>query len=178
LALLVSRSLKYSRLPAPVVSIAREPLPGAPLVSAIIATYNWSSVLKFAVRSVLWQTEQNFEILIVGDGCTDDSAAVANSFGDARICWHNLPSNSGHQSAPDNAGLAMARGEYIAYLSHDDVWHPEHLRTPLAAITRRQADLASSHVQMIGPQGTNSHVVTGFYPSKATMTLAACRRPV
>jgi glycosyltransferase involved in cell wall biosynthesis len=166
LALLIGRSLKYSRLPAPVVRIVPEPLPCEPLVSVIIATYNWSSVLKFAVRSVLWQTEQNFEILIIGDACTDDSEAVANSFGDARIRWHNLPANSGNQSAPNNAGLAMARGEYIAYLGHDDVWHPEHLRTMLAAITRKKADVASSLVQMIGPQASNFRVVTGFYPSR------------
>lgn len=166
LALLIGRSLKYIRRPAPHVRIARDPSPGEPLVSVIIATYNWSSVLKFAIRSVLWQTEQNFEILVVGDACTDDSEAVAKSFGDARIRWHNLPVNSGNQSGPNNAGLAMARGEYVAYLGHDDVWHPGHLRTMLAAITRKKADVASALVQMIGPQGTNFRVVTGFYPSR------------
>jgi glycosyltransferase involved in cell wall biosynthesis len=165
LALLIGRSLKYSRRPVLVVRIDAEPLPGEPLVSVIIPTYNWSSVLKFAVRSVLWQTEQNFEILIVGDACTDDSEAVVKSFGDARIRWHNLPVNSGSQSAPNNAGLAMARGEYIAYLGHDDVWHPQHLRTLLAAITRANADVASALVEMIGPRGTNFRLVTGFYPA-------------
>ena len=166
LALLIGRSLSYIPRPAPVVRIAAGPPPAEPLVSVIIPTYNWSSVLKFAVRSVLWQTEQNFEILIVGDACTDDSEAVAKSFGDARIHWHNLAANSGSQSAPNNAGLESARGEYIAYLGHDDVWHPDHLRTLLAAIARERAGVASSLVEMIGPMGTNFRVVTGFYPEE------------
>ncbi len=165
LALLIGRSLKYSRRPAPQVLVVSEPPSEEPLVSVIIPTYNWSSVLRWAIRSVLWQTEQNFEILVIGDACTDDSETVAKSFGDARIRWHNLPVNSGSQSAPNNTGLALARGEYIAYLGHDDVWHPEHLHTMLAAIKGKQADIASSLVEMIGPQGTNFRVVTGFYPS-------------
>ena len=50
-----------------------------PLVSVIIATYNWSNVLRLAIRSLLWQTEQDFEVLVVGDGWTDDSEAVVNA---------------------------------------------------------------------------------------------------
>ena len=86
------------------------------------------------------------------------------SFGDPRILWFNLPVNSGNQAAPNNTGLALARGRYIAYLGHDDIWHPEHLTSMLAAIASARADFATSLVQMIGPQGTNCRVVTGFYP--------------
>ncbi len=100
-----------------------------PLVTVIIATYNWSSVLRHAVRSVLWQTYENFELLVIGDGCTDDSEEVVASFGDPRVRWINLPENVGSQSGPNNRGLELARGEYIAYQGHDDVWHPKHLAT-------------------------------------------------
>lgn len=128
--------------------------PGEPLVSVIIPTYNRSNVLRMAIHSVLWQTEQDFELLVMGDGCTDDSEAVTNAFGDARIRWHNLPSNSGHQSAPVNAGLAMSRGRYIAFLGDDDIWHSNHLRTLLRALVSTSADIASSLMEMIGPRGT------------------------
>ena len=57
----------------------------APAVSVVIATYNWSSVLRFAIRSVLAQHLADFELIVVGDGCTDDSDAVVRGFGDARI---------------------------------------------------------------------------------------------
>jgi glycosyltransferase involved in cell wall biosynthesis len=134
-----------------------------PLVSIIIATYNWSSVLRLAIQSVLGQTEQSFEILVIGDGCTDDSEAVVRSIGDARIRWHNLPVNSGSQSAPNNAGLQLARGHYVAYLGHDDIWHPAHLRSMVGALESAGADIVSSLLEMIGPKGTNYRVVTGFY---------------
>ncbi len=164
LLVLAARSLKYATRSRPAIRIVRARPAGEPLVSIIIATYNWSSVLRLAIHSVLWQTEQDFEILVVGDGCTDDSEAVVRSFGDARVHWHNLPRNFGHQTAPNNAGLRLARGRYVAYLGHDDIWHPGHLRTLVAAIGRGKADFASSLVQMIGPKGSNYREVAGIYP--------------
>jgi glycosyltransferase involved in cell wall biosynthesis len=113
-------------------------------VTVLIATYNWSSVLRYAVASVLRQTFTDFELLVVGDGCTDDSEAVVNAFGDARIRWINLPENSGHQSAPNNEGLRQARGEIVAYLGHDDLWLPHHLETIVAALDASGSDLVWS----------------------------------
>jgi hypothetical protein len=91
-----------------------------PRVSVLIATYNWSAVLPFSIGSVLAQTFGDFELLVIGDGCTDDSAAVVAAIDDPRVRWINLPQNTGHQSAPNNRGLQEARGELIAYLGHDD----------------------------------------------------------
>jgi glycosyltransferase involved in cell wall biosynthesis len=164
LLVLGARSLKYACRARPAIRIVHESPAAEPLVSVIIATYNWSSVLRLALHSVLWQTEQDFEVLVVGDGCTDDSETVVRSFGDARVHWHNLPRNFGHQSAPNNAGLRLARGRYTAYLGHDDIWHPEHLRTLVAAIARAEADFSSSLVQMIGPRGSNYREIAGIYP--------------
>ncbi len=164
IGMLLLRSLKYRFQPRPRLQFARN-LPGQPLVSVIIPTYNWSSVLRLAIHSVLWQTEQNFELLVIGDGCTDNSEEVVKSCGDSRVSWRNLPVNSGNQAAPNNAGLALARGRYIAFLGHDDVWHPEHLSSMLRAITSVRADFATSLVEMIGPQGTNCRVVSGIYPN-------------
>lgn len=145
--------------------IAREELASEPLVSIIIPTYNRSNVLRFAIQSVLWQTEHSFEILVMGDGCTDDSDAVALSYGDARVRWHNLPQNTGHQSAPINAGFEMSRGRYIAFLGHDDVWHPAHLRNLLGTISRTAAGVATALVEFIGPAGSNYRLIDGIYPA-------------
>src|SRR5271157_5323640 len=138
-----------------------------PLVSIIIATYNYSSVLRCAIRSVLGQTFQDFELLVIGDGCTDDSEGVTASFGDARIHWHNLASNSGYQAAPNNAGLAMARGRYIAYLGHDDLWMPNHLERLVQTIQQTGADVAYSLGIMIGPPGSPVRILTGATKSGA-----------
>src|SRR6202022_1897981 len=126
----------------------------SPRVSIITATFNYSSVLRYAIKSVLWQTFQDFEHLIVGDGCSDDSEQVVAQFNDARLIWHNLPTNSGSQSAPNNKGLELARGEYIAYLGHDDLWHPSHLEKLIQAMDENNADWAHPLAVMIGPVGS------------------------
>jgi hypothetical protein len=134
----------------------------APRVSAIIATYNWSEALRFSIQSVLRQTHRDFELLVVGDACTDDSAAVAASFGDPRVRWHNLARNSGSQVGPNNAGLEMARGEYVAYLGHDDLWHPTHLASLVEALERSGADLGYAATILYGPPGSGIRGVSGF----------------
>jgi len=165
LSTLLLRSLPYGLRPRPKVRITRDLAPESPLISVIIPTFNRSNVLRLAIHSVLWQTEENFELLVMGDGCTDDSESVVHSFGDARIRWHNLAVNSGHQSTPVNAGVALSRGRYITFLGHDDIWHPEHLRSMLSKIVSTGADLVSSLTEMIGPKETNFRLVRGNYPA-------------
>jgi glycosyltransferase involved in cell wall biosynthesis len=114
----------------------------APRVTAIVATYNWSSVLRYSVGSVLRQTFTDFELLVVGDGCTDDSADVVAGMNDPRVRWINLPANTRHQSGPNNEGLRQSRGEIVAYLGHDDLWLPHHLEAIVRAFDRSETDLA------------------------------------
>lgn len=124
-----------------------------PRVTVIIATYNRSSVLPFAIGSVLRQTFGDFEVLVVGDGCTDDSAQVVEAIRDPRVRWIGRPVNSGHQSAPNNEGLRQARGEIVAYLGHDDLWLPHHLEVCVRALDDGKADLAYGLVACVGPEG-------------------------
>jgi glycosyltransferase involved in cell wall biosynthesis len=122
-----------------------------PRVSVIIATYNWSSVLPYSIGSVLRQTMQDFEILVVGDGCTDDSEQIVAAIRDPRVRWFNLPANTGHQSAPNNEGLRQARGEFIAYLGHDDLWFPHHLEAHVAALDSSSAAMTYSLLVAFNP---------------------------
>lgn len=127
----------------------------------MIATWNRSNVLRYALRSVRAQTFRDFEVLVVGDGCSDDTAAVVASFDDPRIRFENLPTNSGHQSAPNNHALAHARGEWIAYLGHDDLWHPRHLEDLDQAARVSGADVVFSLCILIEPDGRRA--VTGLF---------------
>jgi glycosyltransferase involved in cell wall biosynthesis len=124
-----------------------------PRVTVIIPTYNWSSVLPYSVGSVLRQTFEDFELLVVGDGCTDDSEEVVKAIPDDRVQWINLPEHSRHQSGPNNEGLRRARGEFIAYLGHDDLWLPHHLEAAVTALDRTKADLGYSLIANVGPDG-------------------------
>ena len=122
----------------------------APRVSIIMATYNYSQVLPFSIRSALLQTMGDFELLVVGDGCSDDSAAVVGAIDDPRVRWIGLANNSGHQSGPNNHGLIEARGEIIAYLGHDDLWFRDHLASLVDAIDGG-ADVAWSVARWVTP---------------------------
>lgn len=147
-------------------SLKRAPtVPDPPLVSVVIATYNWSEVLRWAIRSVRAQSYPRWELIVVGDGCTDDSGAVVESFTDPRIRWHNRKRNAGSQSLPNNDGIAMAHGELIAYLGHDDLWTPDHLTRLVAAQRSGEADVAFSLSEVIGPPGSGMRNVSGFKPS-------------
>ena len=122
-----------------------------PAVTIIVPTYNWSSVLPYSIGSVLRQTFTDFELLVVGDGCTDDSEAVVGRVGDPRVKWINLPTNTGHQSEPNNEGLRQARGQFIAYLGHDDLWLPHHLSCLISGL-EQGADLAYGMILWVTPQ--------------------------
>ncbi len=121
-----------------------------PRVTIVMATYNRSNVLPYSIGSALLQTFGDFELLVVGDGCTDDTAAVVAAIDDPRVRFIGLPENSGHQSAPNNEGLRQARGAIVAYLGHDDLWLPHHLACVVSAIDGG-ADLAYCAALFIGP---------------------------
>ncbi|MFY9289294.1 MAG: glycosyltransferase family 2 protein [Methylorubrum rhodinum] len=118
-----------------------EPGAPAPTVSVVIAAYNRAHLLRIAVRSVLAQSFEDFEVLVVGDACTDDSEQAVTDLGDARVRFVNLAINIGDQSGPNNVGIAQARGLYVAFLNQDDLWLPDHLEVCRAWIEATGADL-------------------------------------
>ncbi len=124
-----------------------------PQISVVIATYNSSQTLKYAIQSVLNQDFQNFEIWVVGDGCTDNSAEVVAGLQDTRVYWHNLPINSGNSAEANNYGCSQAKGQYIAILGHDDLWFPWHLSRNLDYLERTNADLVYCMVAYFDPGG-------------------------
>jgi glycosyltransferase involved in cell wall biosynthesis len=138
----------------------------APLVSVIIATYNYSSVLRHAIRSVLGQTYPNLELLVVGDACTDDSEEVVATFGDPRVKWLNREENSGTQSGPNNTGLERAAGRYAAYLGHDDLWHPWHLAAVVGELERTGAPWGHGLAELVGPPGSRRKLLAGLAPGE------------
>lgn len=95
-------------------------------VSIILSTYNRAALLPRSIASVLGQTYGDFELIVVDDGSQDDSARVVARFADERIRYVRLAKNGGLPAAR-NAGLAQARGAYIAFQDSDDEWLSEKL---------------------------------------------------
>lgn len=146
-----------------------------PKVSVLIATYNKADTVRYAIDSVLWQTFEDFELWVIGDGCTDHSEEVVQSYDDPRVNWYNLPQNTGYQSEPHNEGLRRAKGSYIAYLNHDDIWLPNHLQTLVDCLEETGADFAFSILEWILTYAENYADIPQFpnapRPPEASATL-------
>lgn len=97
-----------------------------PKVSVIIPTYNRAHLIGRAIKSVLEQTYQDFEIIVVDDGSTDNTDEVVRDFGDERIRYIRHEKNKGGATAR-NTGIKAAKGEFIAFQDSDDEWLPEKL---------------------------------------------------
>ncbi len=102
------------------------------LVSVIIPLYNCERLIGAAIESVLAQTYQHMEIIVINDGSTDRSLAMAQQYA-PRITVIDLPRNRG-VAAARNCGMRVARGEYIAFLDADDLWSPRKLAVQLALL--------------------------------------------
>lgn len=100
-------------------------------VSIIIPSYNRGELLKEAVTSLLNQTHQNFEIIIVDDCSTDNTQEIVKRFSDPRIKYYKLDTNSGAPIAR-NVGIDKSKGDYVAFIDSDDSWKPFKLERQLA----------------------------------------------
>ena len=104
-----------------------------PLVSAIVATYNRADVVSQAIESILGQTYENMEVIIVDDGSTDGTDDMLRKFG-SRI--RILRQQNAGPSAARNRGLAAAKGEIISFLDSDDIWLPAKTERQVALLQR------------------------------------------
>jgi len=127
----------------------------APVFTVIMATWGRGRHILPSIRSVLQQEYRDFELFVIGDACSDETETVVRALDDPRLRWLNLAARIGSQSGPNNAGIAEARGKYIAYLGHDDIWEPNHLQT-LAAL------FATGEPPAFGVSGAILHLPNGL----------------
>ena len=156
----------------------------SPAFSVVIPVYNRAHLLKRALTSVLAQSFQDFEILVVDDGSKDDPGKIVEALGDPRI--HFLWQENQGGGAARNAGIDLAKGHYIAFLDSDDRFLPHHLNTVkaildcgpgIAAYARMSVDRGNGAAMLRPPRAINAdeHMANyllrerGFVP---TITLA------
>lgn len=124
------RTIKYIFIGIACCILLYFSFPKTPLISVVIPTYNRADFVEQAIQSVLNQTYSNFEVLVIDDGSTDNSAELIQKMAetDKRIRFYQLKQNSG-VSIARNKGLSLARGKYIAFLDSDDTAYPYWLET-------------------------------------------------
>jgi glycosyltransferase involved in cell wall biosynthesis len=128
-----------------------------PLVSVCVPTYNRGPLLvERAVSSVLSQTYKNFELIIVGDHCTDNTAELLSQIDDPRLRFYNLPRRERHYpptvenhwfvggAVPANRALELVHGKWIARVDDDDMWTPDHIETLLRFAQKGQYEFVSA----------------------------------
>jgi succinoglycan biosynthesis protein ExoO len=136
-------------------------------VTVLIPAYNAGSFLHRAIRSALGQTCLPLEVIVVDDGSTDDTAEVAQKLGlaDPRVRVVHLRENAGPAKAR-NAGLDLARGEWVAVLDADDAFMPERLERLVGAASDLNADVVVDNFAWYDA-ATNSIGSPGLAPSSA-----------
>ena len=123
-----------------------------PLVTVLLPTYNRREFLSAAVRSIHDQTFRDWRLLVLNDG-GEDVSDVAAGFGDPRIECLALPHRG--KAAALNAGLALVRSRYVAYMDDDDLVYPDHLAELVAFAEREGAEFVYSDTWevQVGPDG-------------------------
>jgi len=156
-SLLEPLQLYFSRLKYQKLYTKKE---DSPLISVYIPTYNRAEILiKRSVPSVLAQTYKNFELIIIGDHCTDNTVEMVNKIKDPRIRFNNLPTR-GYRYPPTvenhwfagpvvaaNNALRMIRGKWIARIDDDDIWTPDHLEKLLRFAQAGNYEFVSAQIK-------------------------------
>lgn len=96
-----------------------------PIVSVIMPAYNHEKFVGDAIESVLHQSFEDFEFIIINDGSTDRTAEIINEYKDKRIKYYYQDNSDAPSTL--NRGLLLAKGEYISILNSDDIYHSERL---------------------------------------------------
>lgn len=107
-----------------------------PKVSVIITTYNRDEYILETVNSILSQDYEDFELIIVDDGSTDDTRDKIKLIEDSRMKY--FYKRNGGQNSARNFGLHVALGEYVSFIDSDDLWHQEKLSSHVAILDERK----------------------------------------
>lgn len=131
------------------------------LVSIIMPTYNSARFIRETILSVLNQGYENWEIIIVDNGSTDDTLKIASSFNDSRIHIFINEVNRG-QTYSRNRAILESKGEWVAFLDSDDLWVPDKLEKQLAFMSQNGIHACYGNYIEINESGIeNGFLVTG-----------------
>lgn len=108
--------------------------------SVIIPTYDRANLLRRAIQSVLDQTYQDFELVVVDDACTDNTEEIVKRFNDHRVRYIHHAVNKGLSGAR-NTGIKNSNGEYITFLDDDDEWLPEYLAKVISCVEAKDTSI-------------------------------------
>ncbi len=131
-----------------------------PLISVIVPVFKVEPYLDRCVQSIVDQTYQNLEIILVDDGSPDNCPAMCDNWAEKDSRIKVIHKENGGLSDARNAGMVVAIGEYIAFVDSDDWIAPEMLERLLYAMDRDQSDIAACSVKMVWEDGKPDELLT------------------
>lgn len=138
-----------------------------PVISIVIASYNYEAYLGASLRSVLEQSYPHFEVIVVDDGSKDRSVFIAQEYAvaDDRILLLQHPDKQNHGlPATLKLGLSAAKGQYVAFLEADDLWEKDCLKRRLEALNQSGAGVAFNDVEPLPMPGADTTWFDGYVP--------------
>lgn len=128
-----------------------------PLVSVIIPIYNIEHYVARCIQSIIDQTYQTLQIILVNDGATDTSPQICQHFADVDARIDYVSRINGGLSAARNTGLEVTKGEYVLFVDGDDYIAPDHIDELIRATQSTNADIACSGHRAVMPDTTHVH---------------------
>lgn len=124
-------------------------------ISIIMPVYNGEKFLKVAIESILAQSFERFELIIINDGSTDASSSILSTYKDRDARIIIIEQENKGICCARNIGIDIARGTYLMFCDHDDTYEPEYLQEAYAAITTSDADFVKfgcREIYMVGDE--------------------------
>lgn len=152
----------------------------SPLISIITPCYNSMFFISQTIESVLAQTYQDWEMLIIDDCSTDGSPSIIQWYGekDSRIKYFSTGNPSGSPSVPRNIGIEHAQGKYIAFLDSDDAWLPDKLEEQISFLEKGGYDFVYSDYEKMAWDGKRANrIIRVRSVSSYWDTLESCEIP-
>lgn len=141
-----------------------------PTVSVIMPCYNGAKTIAESIDSVIAQTYENWELIIVNDFSSDNSLDIIKDYNlkDQRIRFFNTDKPSGSPSQPRNIAMSKASGRYIAFLDSDDIWHPTKIEKQLEIVQKYKTPFVFSNYEKMTSEGAISDRIV-ISPSRVTL---------
>ena len=128
------------------------------MISIIVPVYNAGKCIKETIESVLSQSYEDFELLLIDDCSKDDSEEIIKSFNDARVKYIKQPENMGAWAAR-NRGLEEAKGRYIAFLDADDLWEKDKLKKEFEFMQKEDAGFVFTGYEFADEYGNGTGAI-------------------
>ena len=144
-------------------------MPDSSLISVVIPAYNSSATIAEAVEAVTTQTYENWEVVVVNDGSTDDTGEVVRGLGLPAERLRYVEQENAGEGVARNHGVELARGELIAFQDSDDWWEPTKLEQQMAILASHQPDVIFTNGYILGDATRASLCETSGYYSTDDM---------